>query len=62
MPEGKVKWFDSQKGYGFIEHEKGKDLFVHQDEVTGNIKEGDAVTFEVGQGRKGPCALKVKKA
>ena len=62
MPQGKVKWFNSQKGYGFIEQENGKDLFVHQNEVTGYISEGELVEFEVGEGQKGPCALKVKKA
>lgn len=61
MPQGKVKWFNSQKGYGFIEQENGKDLFVHQNEVTDYINEGDLVEFEVGEGQKGPCALKVKK-
>jgi len=62
MPQGKVKWFNSQKGFGFIEQEDGKDLFVHKNEVTGNIDEGDLVDFEIGQGQKGPCALQVKKA
>lgn len=62
MAKGKVKWFNSQKGYGFIEQENGKDLFVHQNEVTGFINEGDVVEFEIGEGQKGPCALKVKKA
>jgi CspA family cold shock protein len=61
MAQGKVKWFNSQKGYGFIEQENGKDLFVHQNEVTDYINEGDQVEFEVGEGQKGPCALKVKK-
>ena len=61
MPQGKVKWFNSQKGYGFIEQENGKDLFVHQNEVTDYINEGDQVEFEIGEGQKGPCALKVKK-
>lgn len=62
MPQGKVKWFNPQKGFGFIEQEGGKDLFVHQNEVTGNINEGDLVDFEIGEGQKGPCALSVKKA
>ena len=62
MSQGTVKWFNSQKGYGFIEQENGKDIFIHQNEVTGFINEGDLVDFEIGQGQKGPCALKVKKA
>ena len=62
MPQGKVKWYNSQKGYGFIEQENGEDLFVHQNEITGYINEGDQVDFEIGEGKKGPCALKVKKA
>ena len=61
MPQGKVKWFNSQKGYGFIEQESGKDLFVHKNEVTGYINEGDTVEFEVGHGEKGPNAVKVRK-
>jgi len=61
MPKGKVKWFNSQKGYGFIEQENGQDLFVHKNEVTGYINEGDTVEFEVGQGEKGPNATNVKK-
>ena len=47
MAKGKVKWFNFQKGYGFIEQENGKDLFVHKNEVTGNIEEGDTVEFEI---------------
>ncbi len=62
MAQGKVKWFNSQKGYGFIEQENGEYLFVHQNEITGYINEGDQVDFEIGEGKKGPCALKVKKA
>ena len=61
MAKGKVKWFNSQKGYGFIEQENGDDLFVHKNEVSGYIEEGDQVEFEIGEGQKGPCALKVKK-
>ena len=61
MPKGKVKWFDQQKGYGFIEQENGEDLFVHHSEVTGgDLAEGQAVEFEVGEGRKGPCAVNVR--
>ncbi len=62
MARGKVKWFDEQKGYGFIEQEDGKDLFVHHSEVQSQgLNEGDAVEFEVGEGRKGPCAVSVSR-
>jgi cold shock protein len=61
MPKGKVKWFNPTKGFGFIEQEGGKDLFVHKNEVQGYIDEGDEVEFEVGKGEKGPFATNVKK-
>ena len=59
---GKVKWFNETKGFGFIEQESGKDMFVHKNDVTGTITDGDEVEFEVGEGRKGPCAINVKRA
>ncbi|MCG8365761.1 MAG: cold-shock protein [Pseudanabaenales cyanobacterium] len=63
MPKGKVKWFDAQKGYGFIEQEQGSDLFVHHSEVQSeSLNEGQSVEFEVGEGRKGPCAINVRAA
>lgn len=63
MAKGKVKWFDEKKGFGFIEQENGKDLFVHHSEVRGGtLNEGDEVEFEVGQGKKGPCAVSVALA
>ena len=62
MSQGVVKWFNPRKGFGFIEQESGNDLFVHHSEVEGgSIAEGDKVTFEIGEGRKGPCAVNVKK-
>ena len=61
MPTGKVKWFNPTKGFGFIEQEGGKDLFVHKNEVQGFIDEGDTVEFEIDQGEKGPFATNVKK-
>ena len=63
MATGKVKWFDDQKGFGFIEQEGGDDLFVHHSEVQAqSLSEGQEVEFEVGQGQKGPCAVNVRPA
>ncbi|MFT5124767.1 MAG: CspA family cold shock protein [Kiritimatiellia bacterium] len=60
MPRGTVKWFNSEKGYGFIEQETGDDLFVHHSEVRGgDLQEGEPVNYEIGEGRKGPCATDV---
>jgi len=61
MPEGTIKWFNADKGYGFIEQDSGSDLFVHANDVSGAVlQEGDKVQFEVGEGQKGPCAKDVK--
>ncbi len=63
MPTGKIKWFDPEKGYGFIEQDEGgQDLFVHHTETDGSVlNDGQAVEFEIGEGRKGTCATNVKK-
>jgi len=62
---GKVKWFNESKGYGFIQQDDGKDVFVHysaiQDAGFKTLAEGDAVEFEVVQGPKGLQASKVAK-
>jgi CspA family cold shock protein len=65
MSKGTVKWFNANKGFGFITPEDGgKDLFVHHSEIQSGggfatLNDGQAVEFEVGQGQKGPCANKV---
>ena len=64
MSTGTVKWFDAGKGYGFITPEDGgKDLFVHHSEIQtdgyATLNDGQAVEYEVGQGKKGPCANNV---
>ena len=63
MPTGAIKWFDPEKGYGFIQQDEGgDDLFVHHNETDGSaLNDNDNVEFEVGQGKKGPCATNVKK-
>ena len=65
MARGTVKWFNGDKGYGFITPEDGsKDLFVHFSEIQGSgfksLDEGQHVEFEVGQGQKGPQAQQVR--
>jgi CspA family cold shock protein len=66
MAEGRVKWFNDKKGYGFIETDAQGDVFVHYSAIEGSgfrsLAEGEPVLFEVEQGSKGPQAVKVKKA
>lgn len=63
MKKGKVKFYNNQKGFGFIlDHETGQDVFVHSSGLTDTITEGDEVTFEITQGKKGLNATEVKRA
>ena len=62
---GQVKWFNNAKGYGFIGHDGGNDVFVHYSAITGDgyrtLQEGERVEFEIVQGQKGPQAANVMK-
>ncbi|AGX02021.1 MULTISPECIES: cold-shock protein [Bacillaceae] len=65
MNTGKVKWFNAEKGFGFIETSEGQDVFVHfsaiQSEGFKSLEEGEAVTFEIVEGNRGPQASNVVK-
>jgi len=64
MSKGTVKWFNDDKGFGFIEQEDGEDVFAHYSEIIGDgyksLSEGQEVTFDLEQGEKGPKALNVE--
>jgi cold shock protein len=66
MANGKVKWFNEKKGYGFIEQAGGKDVFVHFDAIKMDgfktLREGEEVSFDVVEGPKGPQAANVTRA
>jgi CspA family cold shock protein len=63
MANGIIKWFNDQKGFGFIEQEDGPDIFVHHSGINTSgfisLNEGDRVTFDIEQGNKGPIAVNV---
>ena len=65
MEFGKVKWFNNEKGFGFIEVEGGDDVFVHFSAITGegfkSLEEGQEVSFEIVEGNRGPQAANVNK-
>ena len=66
MEQGTVKWFNAEKGFGFIEREGADDVFVHFSAIQGegfkSLEEGQAVTFDVEEGNRGPQAANVNKA
>lgn len=65
MAEGKVKWFNAEKGFGFIEREGDADVFVHFSAIQGegfkSLEEGQEVSFEIEEGARGPQAANVEK-
>ena len=61
MQEGTVKFFNESKGFGFITNSNGEDIFVHVTGLSGQVNEGDQVTFSIGTGKKGIIAVDVKR-
>jgi cold shock protein len=64
LAEGKVKWFNEKKGFGFIENDEGGDVFVHFSAIQGEgfktLYEGQRIRFDIEQGKKGPAAVNVQ--
>lgn len=66
LAEGKVKWFNEKKGFGFIENDEGGDVFVHYSAIQGSgfrtLSQGQRIRFEIQDGQKGPAAANVQPA
>jgi CspA family cold shock protein len=60
---GKIKWYNARKGYGFIESEDGKDIFLHRSSIPAGVflKEGDDIEYELEDTERGPKAINIKK-
>jgi CspA family cold shock protein len=60
---GKVKWYNPRKGYGFVEGEDGKDIFIHRSSIPQGVflNEGDSIEYEIEESDKGPKAVNIKK-
>ena len=62
MNKGKVKFFNTNKGFGFITQNEGGDIFFHVSQLQSeSAKEGDHVEYEIGEGKKGPCAMNIRE-
>jgi CspA family cold shock protein len=63
MSKGKVKFFNTSRGFGFITQNEGEDLFFHVSELQSEtVNDGDRVEYEIGEGKKGPCAVNIREA
>ena len=63
MNKGKVKFFNTSRGFGFITQNVGEDLFFHVSELRAEtVNEGDQVEYEISEGRKGPCAVNIRES
>ena len=63
MNKGKVKFFNTDKGFGFITQDNGEDIFFHVTELqSGHVSEGKLVEYDVGEGKKGPCAVNIRES
>ena len=63
MSKGKVKFFNTSRGFGFITQNVGEDLFFHVSELRAEtVNEGDQVEYEISEGRKGPCAVNIRES